>query len=437
MPPMPVVPDSLAARLSLLRPTFTAPTFDTFRWLVMGFVSRVGERTVCGMWQAVRLAGVFPHSRAHGFFAGARWSPDELGLHLADLLVARLVPAGEPLRLALDDTLFHRTGRKVFGACLHHDPHAGFAPMVFGLTGTGVRLGKGVRLRRNAQLQVAQNCLVLNAEMEPYDDVRVRQALNWVIDRARLAKIHGNPASYQILPEGIPGYIEGAKYYGHDPARARELLAEAGYPDGFTTTISLPAENDFRSQTAQAVQQDLREVGIDAKIEMRPAMAHWPELATSGTMALGVSTWFMDFPDPYDWIKPPVLPGSRRQRRDEHELLVGPGSRGDARGRSSHTGPERARREVLRDTESDLGDCADRAPRPTADGYAQQPRRRRLLHPTSSISSTRNTTGGSSRSARTDLVVKGKGDLGPSFNARQSLTSASVSAAPASLLSRQ
>ena len=114
MPPVPVVPDSLAALLSLLRPVFTAPTYDIFCWLLVGFISRVNQHTVCGMWQAARLAGVFHHSRAHGFFAAARWSPDELGLHLAELLAAKLVPAGEPLRLALDDTLFHRSGRKVF-----------------------------------------------------------------------------------------------------------------------------------------------------------------------------------------------------------------------------------------------------------------------------------------------------------------------------------
>ena len=100
MPPVPVVPASLAALLSLLRQAFTAPTYDTFCWLVVGFASRVNRRTACGMWQAARLAGVFHHSRAHRFFAGARWSPDELGLRLAELLVARLVPAGEPLRLA-------------------------------------------------------------------------------------------------------------------------------------------------------------------------------------------------------------------------------------------------------------------------------------------------------------------------------------------------
>jgi len=101
MPPVPVAPDSLAAVLSLLRQAFTTPTYDTFCWLVVGFASRVSQRTVCGRWQAARLAGVFHHSRAHGFFGAARWSPDELGLRLAELLAAKLTPAGEPPRLAL------------------------------------------------------------------------------------------------------------------------------------------------------------------------------------------------------------------------------------------------------------------------------------------------------------------------------------------------
>jgi hypothetical protein len=62
---MPVIPGSLAPLLSLLRPAFTAPTFETFCALVVGFVGRVSEHTVTGMWQAARLAGVVHHWRGH------------------------------------------------------------------------------------------------------------------------------------------------------------------------------------------------------------------------------------------------------------------------------------------------------------------------------------------------------------------------------------
>ncbi len=121
---MPELPGSLRAIVSLLRSAFTAPSFDTFSWLIYGFIAQVGERTVTGMWQAARLSGRLHHSRAHDFFSRARWSTDEVGLRLLEGVVALLVPAGAPLRLAVDDTLFRRSGKKVWGSFLHHDPTA-------------------------------------------------------------------------------------------------------------------------------------------------------------------------------------------------------------------------------------------------------------------------------------------------------------------------
>ena len=118
----PVVPDSLASLLSLLSGPFTVPSFDTFRWLVCGFIARIGEHTVTGVWQAARLAGVLHHSRAHDFFARRRWSADELGLAVAEFVVARFLNAEEPIRVAVDDTLFARSGPKVFAASWLFDP---------------------------------------------------------------------------------------------------------------------------------------------------------------------------------------------------------------------------------------------------------------------------------------------------------------------------
>jgi DDE superfamily endonuclease len=115
------VPTSLAGLLSLLAPCFTQPTFQTFSMLVVGFVGRVRDCTVTGMLQACGLAGVWHHSRAHDLFARRRWDPDQLGLALLDFLVTVFVKAGAPIRLAVDDTLFGRSGRKVFGAHYLHD----------------------------------------------------------------------------------------------------------------------------------------------------------------------------------------------------------------------------------------------------------------------------------------------------------------------------
>jgi len=115
------VATSLQGLLSLLAPCFTQPSFETFSLLVIGAVSRVRDRTVTGMLQAAGLAGVWHHSRAHDFFARRKWDPDELGLRLLEFLITVLVKPGDPLRFAVDDTLFGRSGRRVYGAHYLHD----------------------------------------------------------------------------------------------------------------------------------------------------------------------------------------------------------------------------------------------------------------------------------------------------------------------------
>jgi DDE superfamily endonuclease len=112
-------PDSLATLLSLFRGCFTRPTYESFCSLCAGFIARVGEHTVTGMLLAARLERAWHHSRAHDFFARRRWSADALGLGLLDFVVERFVEADAPIRLAVDDTIFARSGPKVFGAHLH------------------------------------------------------------------------------------------------------------------------------------------------------------------------------------------------------------------------------------------------------------------------------------------------------------------------------
>ena len=87
-------------------------------------VGRVGERTVCGMWQAARLAGRVHHSVGHDFFARSRWSTDEVGLRLLDILIKRFVDADAAISLAVDGSGFTRSGPKVHGARWRHDPGA-------------------------------------------------------------------------------------------------------------------------------------------------------------------------------------------------------------------------------------------------------------------------------------------------------------------------
>jgi DDE superfamily endonuclease len=96
---------SLADLLMVFRPCFTGPTFRTFKALVAGFLAQPGLRTVTGMLVGARLAGRRHHDLAYRFFASARWSADQLGLMLLDLIASTLVPADTPVVLAVDDTV--------------------------------------------------------------------------------------------------------------------------------------------------------------------------------------------------------------------------------------------------------------------------------------------------------------------------------------------
>jgi DDE superfamily endonuclease len=115
------LPASLAGLLAALRPVFTGPSFRTCCGLVAGLCGQVRRRTVCGMLLGAGLSRCWPHDRAHYFFARARWDLDQLGLAVARLVVALLVPAGEPVLVAVDDSVFPRAGRKVYGAAWQHD----------------------------------------------------------------------------------------------------------------------------------------------------------------------------------------------------------------------------------------------------------------------------------------------------------------------------
>jgi hypothetical protein len=118
------VPTSLAGLLSLFGCCFTQPSFQTFCVLVTGCLTRVRAHTVTGILIASGLAGRWHHSRAHRFFSRARWSVDQVGLRLLELVVERLMSTGEPLCVAIDDTLLRRFGPKVFGRQAHYDASA-------------------------------------------------------------------------------------------------------------------------------------------------------------------------------------------------------------------------------------------------------------------------------------------------------------------------
>jgi peptide/nickel transport system substrate-binding protein len=105
-----------------------------------------------------------------------------------------------------------------------------------------------------------------------FADVNVRRALNYAIDRQSIIDTvfqgQGTPSALAFTPGSGPGYDESLQdYYGYEPERARQLLAEAGYPDGFTfDAVTLSKDQPL----AEAVAGYLSEVGVTMNLIVRP-----------------------------------------------------------------------------------------------------------------------------------------------------------------------
>ena len=121
----------------------------------------------------------------------------------------------------------------------------------------------------NIQESTSLSYIGFNVEKEPFDDPRVRQAVNLAINNQEIIEgiYQGNgiPATGPLAP-GVFGYDDSVEGLGYDPERAQELLEEAGYGDGFSTTL-WTNDNEQRVETALYVQDALSEYGIEVEIE--------------------------------------------------------------------------------------------------------------------------------------------------------------------------
>lgn len=104
---------------------------------------------------------------------------------------------------------------------------------------------------------------------EPLSDVRVRQALNYAVNRQAIVQAlqrgYGTLISQPIPHSRYNGYDASIEPYPYDPAKARELLAEAGYADGFTIEL-LTTARYLTAEESQAVTADLAAVGVNVRI---------------------------------------------------------------------------------------------------------------------------------------------------------------------------
>ena len=115
--------------------------------------------------------------------------------------------------------------------------------------------------------------LYLNHAEKPFDDLRVRQALCYAVDREQIIDLafdgYGSPIGSSMYP-AFGKYFDDSlsSYYPHDVEKAKALLAEAGYPNGFEMTITVPSNYQPHVDTAQVIAEQLRAVGITAKLQL-------------------------------------------------------------------------------------------------------------------------------------------------------------------------
>ncbi|MFH1566440.1 MAG: ABC transporter substrate-binding protein [Gemmatimonadota bacterium] len=289
-----VVADMWAADDSTFAVRLREPDATFLSTLGMNFCAAVSPA-------AVRQYG--PDYRRHpvgtGPFRFVEWRPDER------LVLARNEDYwGEPAHLRL----------LIFKPI--QDPSIGFLELqrgaIHGLDDLSPELVAGVEADANLQLLTQPGLtvgyLAMNLDRPPFDNRLVRLAVNCAIDKQALVDnfYHGLaiPAKNPIPPI-MWGYNDDVEPYPHDPERARQLLREAGYPDGFETELwSMSVPRPYMPQPdriAQAIQADLAVVGIRA----RPVQWEWGtylDKVSDGQHPMALLGWTGDNGDPHSFL---------------------------------------------------------------------------------------------------------------------------------------
>lgn len=157
-------------------------------------------------------------------------------------------------------------------------------------------------------LFATQEQLYLNMKKEPFNDLKVRKAISMAVDRQSMVKaIYGGgetsgPVNPSLGDWSLP-LEEREKLQPYNPEEAKKLLEEAGYPDGFDTTLMVT--NGYGEQlvrVAQWIAEDLRNIGINAEIEVVEYATYfserWPNVDYD--MGVGYQTYFQE---PDEWLR--------------------------------------------------------------------------------------------------------------------------------------
>jgi peptide/nickel transport system substrate-binding protein len=145
----------------------------------------------------------------------------------------------------------------------------------------------------------------MNTKRAPFDDLAVRQAVNYAVDPAALERIYAGSlaGSQQILPPGMPGYKK-FELYPHDMAKARQMIKEANPSD---REITVWTDDESPNEDAGTYYQDvLKKLGFDAKLKVLSSDNYFTVMGNTSTPDLdtGWVNWFEDYPNPNDFFQP-------------------------------------------------------------------------------------------------------------------------------------
>jgi oligopeptide transport system substrate-binding protein len=145
----------------------------------------------------------------------------------------------------------------------------------------------------------------MNVTRPPFNDRRVRQALNYALDKSHSARLLNGTATpaHGMLPPGMPGYDPDLAPYPHDVAKARALLAEAGYPAGLELSYVTVGDEETE-KLAGSLQSDLAEAGVQVQISVVAWTTYPTAIGAPDGPAFSFATWVADFPDPINLLEP-------------------------------------------------------------------------------------------------------------------------------------
>ena len=205
-----------------------------------------------------------------------------------------------------------------------------------------------VRVTSNPQLKqlvveepvIAIDYLFLNRTVKPFDNVKVRQAISMAVDRSRIIKLLSGAAAplTQLYPAGLPGHQDGAagEFYAYDPAKAKQLLAEAGFPERLPHDALLPQRRPVAQGAAvdPAGPQGHRRHGGP----QGPGPRHVLDAHRQGRQVRRGAQRLVDgLPRPQRLHHPALQQEHGDRRGHQPELLVEPQDRDDDRARRRRT----------------------------------------------------------------------------------------------------